>query len=280
MSLNYENVGKNVIYNRSVDNIEDYVKGTIVGCYIGEDEEYYITSIESSGECKKVYDDSLIEVIEGGGGGSGAVSSVNGHTGTVVLDAEDVGAEPKKFVITVTYDDGNDEYTADKTFSEIVAAYEAGKTLVVIDGDTYDTYHLFYIEDGGSNIDFINLNTNLWHEAYIFTIKIFDDDSIEYYSDTFKAAPATVTDLASTSITLTAQANTEYHYGELTSLTISNPPATGAYSIVFTSGATATTTTIPATILGLEDFAAEANTLYEINVLDNRAVVGSWAVSV
>lgn len=73
--------------------------------------------------------------------------------------------------------------------------------------------------------------------------------------------------------------NRIYECGELTSLTINNPPAHGAYSIVFTSGATATTTTFPATILGLEDFAAEANTLYEINVLDNRAVVGSWAVS-
>ena len=91
--------------------------------------------------------------------------------------------------------------------------------------------------------------------------------------------PVTVTDLSSTSIILAPATNTIYEYGELTSLTISNPPATGAYSIVFTSGSTATTTTIPSTILGLESFAAEANTLYEINVLDNRAVIGSWAVS-
>lgn len=70
-----------------------------------------------------------------------------------------------------------------------------------------------------------------------------------------------------------------YKCGTLTSLTITNPPATGEYSIAFTSGSTATTTTIPATILGLEDFSAEANTMYEINVLDNRAVVGSWTVS-
>ncbi len=80
-------------------------------------------------------------------------------------------------------------------------------------------------------------------------------------------------------VTITPVDNRIHKCGELTSLTINNPPANGAYSIVFTSGATATTTTFPATILGLEDFAAEANTLYEINVLDNRAVVGSWAVS-
>ena len=86
--------------------------------------------------------------------------------------------------------------------------------------------------------------------------------------------------VSGTTPTITPANNTIYNCGEVASLTISNPPATGAYSIVFTSGSTATTTTIPATILGLEDFAAEANTLYEINVLDSRAVIGSWAVSV
>jgi hypothetical protein len=78
---------------------------------------------------------------------------------------------------------------------------------------------------------------------------------------------------------ITPTDHTIYNCGTLTSLTITNPPATGEYSIVFTSGSTATSTTFPATILGLENFAAEANTMYEINVLDNRAVVGSWAVS-
>ena len=94
------------------------------------------------------------------------------------------------------------------------------------------------------------------------------------------ASPAeTVVEVSGTTPTITPAANTVYRCGTLTSLTISNPPASGAYSIVFTSGSTATETTFPSSILGLEDFAAEANTLYEINVLDNRAVVGSWVVS-
>lgn len=92
--------------------------------------------------------------------------------------------------------------------------------------------------------------------------------------------PPEVVDIISATPVIEPKDNEIYKCGALTSLTISNPPATGAYSIVFTSGATATTTTIPATILGLEDFAAEASTMYEINVLDNRAVIGSWAVSV
>lgn len=90
----------------------------------------------------------------------------------------------------------------------------------------------------------------------------------------------TIVSSSETTASITPQNNTIYQFGELTSLTITNPPATGAYSIIFTSGSTATTTVIPNTMLGLEDFAAEANTVYEINVFNNRAVVGSWAVSV
>lgn len=92
---------------------------------------------------------------------------------------------------------------------------------------------------------------------------------VDGYVDTVSGATPTITPVD----------HHTYKCGTLTSLTISSPPATGEYTIVFTSGATATTTTIPSTILGLESFAASANTLYEINVLDNRAVVGSWAVS-
>ena len=100
----------------------------------------------------------------------------------------------------------------------------------------------------------------------------------DFNTDSFEIKP-NVVEIEETEAVIKPVNNTFYNCGELVSLTISDPPSTGAYSIVFTSGATATTTTIPATILGLEDFAAEANTLYEINVLDNRAVVGSWAVT-
>lgn len=95
----------------------------------------------------------------------------------------------------------------------------------------------------------------------------------------YQLKPTEVNETGS-AVSVTPVNNTFYKCSTLTSLTITNPPATGAYSIVFTSGATATTTTIPATILGLEDFAPEANTMYEINVLDNRAVIGKWAVPV
>ena len=93
-------------------------------------------------------------------------------------------------------------------------------------------------------------------------------------------APAeTVETVSGSTPTITPTANTIYKCGTLTSLTITDPPATGAYVIKFTSGSTATTTTIPASIIFPEAFAAEANTRYEINVEDGYAVAVGWPVS-
>jgi len=82
-----------------------------------------------------------------------------------------------------------------------------------------------------------------------------------------KPLEETVSDAAAT---ITPEANTVYKCGELTSLTISNPPATGKYSIAFFSGATATAT------VGIENFSAEANKRYKIKVEDNYATCDSW----
>lgn len=69
---------------------------------------------------------------------------------------------------------------------------------------------------------------------------------------------------------ITPVANKVYECGELASLTIVNPPATGAYAIIFYSGAVATAT------VGIENFVAEANKRYKITVDDNYAVYDSW----
>lgn len=82
-------------------------------------------------------------------------------------------------------------------------------------------------------------------------------------------APIVVT-VSGSDVTITPAANTVYHCGELASLTVSNPPATGKYSIVFFSGAAPTTT------VGIENFAAEANKRYKITVEDNYATYDSW----
>lgn len=89
----------------------------------------------------------------------------------------------------------------------------------------------------------------------------------------------TQTEISDANPVITPTASTIYQCGTLASLTITNPTATGAWSVIFTSGSTATVVSGLSGVLGLESFTAEANTIYEINVLDNRAVVGSWAVA-
>lgn len=99
----------------------------------------------------------------------------------------------------------------------------------------------------------------------------------DFNADSF-ALKYNVVEIEETEAVIKPVNNTLYNCGELVSLTISDPPATGWYSIVFTSGSTATVIPTQLNILGLENFEPEVNTLYEINVLDNRAKIGSWAV--
>lgn len=182
-----------------------------------------------------------------------------------------IGADPEKFLVTFTYALGAG-FSADKTLAQITAAKNAGKYVEGVHEGQYfllaelrnDAAVFQRMYDSGSGI-----------ELDMFTV-----DANGCTIDAVIVPEAEVTVIVDGATpTITPEDKHIYRCGELTSLTITDPPATGAWSVVFTSGATATTTTIPSTILGLEDFAAEANTLYEINVLDNRAVVGSWEVA-
>lgn len=212
-----------------------------------------------------------------GGGGSADVTAaavaaaISGMTPAQKSGVRsDIGAEPQRLTVTVTESSGT--YTGNKTFAEMWTAYHTNhKTVTVAFAD--DEFVLSSADPHGMAFSSMSVGSG---NATMSMLAVDENDDWSYTE--FAAGVYTVT-VSGTTPTITPAANTVYNCGELTSLTITNPPATGAYSIVFTSGATATTTTIPATILGLEDFAPEANMVYEINVLDNRAVVGSWAVS-
>lgn len=98
-------------------------------------------------------------------------------------------------------------------------------------------------------------------------------------ADVGAAESETVVEVSGTTPTITPIHNRIYTCGEVTSLTISNPPATGTYSITFTSGSTPTDLSIDPAIKMPDGFSVEANKRYEINVSGGWAVAGSWAVS-
>ena len=100
----------------------------------------------------------------GSGTGGGAVNSVNGQTGDVMLNAEDVGALPNTTKIpTKTSDLNNDSGFIDKTYHDNTKVdKEEGKGLSTNDYTDDDKYKLESLEnyDDTEIKDLISINTN------------------------------------------------------------------------------------------------------------------------
>lgn len=214
----------------------------------------------------------LQRIIDNGGPSPGpgdAVSSVNGKTGAVVLVPSDIGAEPQRLTVTVTENAGT--YTGSKTFAEMWTAYHTNhKTVTVEMGDG----EFALAEADPSGMAFVSTTID-GSTATVRRLAVNDSDVWAYAEFAAEQKPTTVT-VTGTTPTITPAANAEYNCesaGALTSLTISNPPATGDYTIKFVSGSTPTVINW-STIRWPGDVAPtiEANTEYEINVSDNRGV--------
>lgn len=176
----------------------------------------------------------------------------------------DIGAEPQRMTVTVTESSGT--YTGNKTFAEMWTAYRTDhKTITVEMGDT--EFVLSAADPSGMEFSSLSVGSG---NATLSMLAVDENDDWNYAE--FAAGVYTVT-VSGTTPTITPAANTVYNCGELASLTISNPPETGTYSIVFFSGSTPTTT------VGIENFVAEANKRYKITVEDNYATYDSWAIS-
>lgn len=220
----------------------------------------------------------------GGGGGSVTPASIVTATGQMTAEqaaatAQNIGVAPLRLTATPTAGQSGNILMSGTwsgaTWEEVAAAVLASRP-IQIDVANIGKMTLLYNMGSATHA---SSNVFPYYIRGVLSNVFVELDGDRIYLRIINARVET-TDVSGSTPTIIPEADTVYNCGEVTSLTISNPPATGAYSVVFTSGATATVTTFPATILGLEDFAAEANTLYEINVLDSRAVIGSWAVSV
>lgn len=80
--------------------------------------------------------------------------------------------------------------------------------------------------------------------------------------------------VSGTTPTIVAKSGIRYVCGEVATLDFT-PSATGICDVVFTSGATATVLTVPSTIKwanGFDPTSLEANTTYEINIMDGIGV--------
>lgn len=80
--------------------------------------------------------------------------------------------------------------------------------------------------------------------------------------------------VSGTTPTITANANTRYVCGEVTSLTFT-PPSEGVTEVIFTAGDTVPTLTLPATVKMPEWFVIESGYTYAISI--ENATYGSVA---
>lgn len=279
----------------------------------------------------------------GGGGSSGDVTSVNGKTGAVVLNAADVGAGtytkpsdgipasdlasgviPETFVVNYRVSDLSSgvNATCDKTFAEVAAAIQAKTPLIayllllntVIGVSTSARF------DGAAYFS-ISGSSALTNELQVFDI-IHSSDSSKLYlvaqspssatpqalgtaaagsstdysrADHVHAMPTAVdvgaipavtevTVSTAGAVTQALDAGKMYHFtGALTSLTLTlNTAASGQlaqYHLDFVEGSTAFDPVLPNGVVLPDNHTWEADTRYEVDILNNYAVVVGWAVS-
>lgn len=86
--------------------------------------------------------------------------------------------------------------------------------------------------------------------------------------------------VSGTAVTQAIDPNKFYVFGEVASLTVTLGTEVSGYvneyHFRFTSGATATTLSLPQTVTMPSDFAVEANKTYEISIVDGFGTVTSW----
>lgn len=115
----------------------------------GEDYETYLHAISNEGTFIGLVNNEIATTIYPngnawvlaeqfiGGGGTSDYSDLSNkpQINSVTLSGNkslsDLGIQPNDFIVTITYDSGNDSYSADKTFAQIKTAKQAGKNVVL-----------------------------------------------------------------------------------------------------------------------------------------------------
>ena len=132
-----------------------------------------------------------------------------------------------------------------------------------------------------TNITTLFGQNNIWADTGNINIT-YSADTKKYINEQIANVSMYGTEIVSgTSPTITAESNTMYVCGEVTSLSFT-PCASGICDVRFTSGSTVTVLTIPNTVKFPNSFdptSLETNKIYEINILDGvYGVVTSWAI--
>lgn len=187
-----------------------------------------------------------VETAIRGGGGGGAVNSVNGQTGDVVLDAEDVGALPDDTTAADlgAYVKPSGGIPASDLASAVQTSLDKADSALQSVPSTYRTAAA--------------------------------QDAI----DATKADKVTeVTISTSGAVSQAIDPGKIYHFtGALTALTVTaTDPTTGKYQFDFISGATAPTLIVPASWVMPDNFLVEPSARYSLSIQNGYCSLEKWS---
>lgn len=194
--------------------------------------------------------DHVFDVMDGQGGGGGAVSSVNGQTGDVILDADGVGALP------------------DDTTAADLGAY------VKPAGGIPKTDLASAVQTSLGKAD-----TALQQHQ---SLSAYRTAAAQDVIDAGKADKITeVTILTAGAVTQALDAGKIYHFtGALTALTVTaTDPTVGKYQFDFISGSTAPTLTVPASWVMPDNFLVEPSARYSLSIQNGYCSLEKWSDS-
>ena len=195
-----------------------------------------------------------------------ATTLPDGSSATASYDAE-------TGVMSFGIPKGKDGTNGDDGYSPTASVSKSGKTATITITDKTGTTSA-QVEDG---TDGISPTVTITPITGGHRITITDADGTET-ADVMDGHNGMVTvNVSGTTPTITAQADYRYVCGEVATLDFT-PSATGICDVVFTSGSTPTVVTLPSTVKFPDgSFTAEADTTYEINILDGiYGAVMAW----
>lgn len=103
--------------------------------------------------------------------------TINGQSTKLYAPTREDSGESNILIVSISSE--NNEYTADKTYSEIVSAIEAGKFVVAFDsGKEYHLENNFSTEVTFSNLSFFAYDDGQFLHTQIFSIT--NQDEVEY----------------------------------------------------------------------------------------------------
>ena len=199
--------------------------------------------------------------LGGGGGGGGSVTPAN-----VLSAIEGMSDAQAAAALAALGGISTDQLGTVFTFKGSKATY--ADLLLVQDPEIGDVW---FVDADSANY--------VWIEAEANPNGFWDEFGQPIDLSAYALKP-TVTAVSGTTPTIAAADNTIYECGECTTLTVSSFPASGEFLIVFASGSTPTTLSLPNDLDARmpSGFTVEADTHYEISVRNGWPMVGSCPI--